>query len=163
MPNIWHICHTKHKNGVLSDVPNLKNYATLLQYRLKYETVLTTIAKSDNIILLCFSLSSSTDISLSVDSISFLLSLSLSISSLSSLFKKVAQDHSSPRRRSHRLMLQPSLPTFRSLLIWLWEWDLGWVSMWVLGRHCGCEIWDGFRCWCWCCYCCWSALMLSLL
>ena len=94
MPNIWHICHTKHKNGVLSDVPNLKNYATLLQYRLKYETVLTTIAKWDNIILLRFSLSSSIDISLSVDSISFLLSLSLSISSLSSLLKKVAQDHS---------------------------------------------------------------------
>ena len=70
---------------------------------------------------------------------------------------------STTRRWSCCLMLQPSLPTFRSLLIWLWEWDLGWVSMWVLGRHCGCEIWDGFRCWCCCCWCCccyWLALML---
>ena len=45
MPNIWHIWHTKHKNGALSDVLNLKNYATLLQYSLKYETVRTTMAK----------------------------------------------------------------------------------------------------------------------
>ena len=94
MPNIWHIWHTKHKNEALLDVLNLKNYATLLQYRLKYEMVWTTIAKLDNIILLHFSLSFSTDISLFVDSILFLLSLSLSISSLSSLLKKVAQDHS---------------------------------------------------------------------
>ena len=75
---------------------------------------------------IAFSLSSSTNISLSVYSISFLLSLSLSISSLSSLLKKVAQDHSlvlaaiSPvlvvdlaasfsttRHRSRCLMLQP--------------------------------------------------------
>ena len=42
MPNIW---HTKHKNGALSDVLNLKNYATLLQYSLKYETIRTTMAK----------------------------------------------------------------------------------------------------------------------
>ena len=116
MPNIWYIWHTKHKNRALSNVLNLKNYATLLQYRLKYETVRTTIAKSNIIILLHFSLSSSTYISLSVDSISFLLSLSLSISSLSSLFKKVAQDHSSTRRRSHRLMLQPSPPTSTALI-----------------------------------------------
>ena len=66
MPNIWNICHTKHKNEVLLDVPNLKNYDTLLQYYLKYETVQTTIAKWDNIILLCFSLFSSRDISLSL-------------------------------------------------------------------------------------------------
>ena len=139
MPNIWHIWHTKHKNRALSDVLNLKNYVTLLQYRLKYETVQTTIEKSNIIILLHFSLSSSTDISLFVDSISFLPSLSLSISSLSSLLKKVAQDHSpflaaispphspqltvdltascsSPRRRHP----QPSPPTFKSLLIELW-------------------------------------------
>ena len=153
MPNIW---HTKHKNGVLSDVLNLKNYSTLLQYCLKYETVWTTIAKSNIIILLHFSLSSSIDTSLSVDSISFLPFLSVSISSLSSLLKKVAQDHSpflaaispphspqltvdliascsSPRRRHP----QPSPPTFKSLLIELWVWDLGWVSMWVLGQRFG--------------------------
>ena len=45
MPNIWHICHTKHKNGGLSDVPNSKIYATWLQYRLKYEMVRTDVAK----------------------------------------------------------------------------------------------------------------------
>ena len=104
------------KNRALWDVPNLKKFATPLQYCLKYETVRTTIAKSNIIILLRFSLSSSTYISLFVDSISFLLSLSLSISSLSSLFKKVAQDHSSPRRQSHRLMLQPSPPTSTALI-----------------------------------------------
>ena len=64
MPNIWHIWHTKHKNRVLLDVPNLKNYATLLQYHLKYEMVRTTMAKWDTIILLRFSLSSSIYISL---------------------------------------------------------------------------------------------------
>ena len=66
MPNIWHIWHTKHKNGALSDVPNLKNYTTLLQYRLKYETVRTTMTKLDIIILLHFYLSSFRDISLSL-------------------------------------------------------------------------------------------------
>ena len=45
MSNIWHIWHTKHKNEALSDVLNLKNYATLLQYSLKYETVQTIMAK----------------------------------------------------------------------------------------------------------------------
>ena len=133
MPNIW---HTKHKNGALLDVLNLKNYVTLLQYCLKYETVRTTIAKSNIIILLRFSLSSSTNISLSLDSISFLLSLSLSISSLSSLLKKVAQDHSlvlaaiSPvlavdlvasfsttRHRSRCLMIQPLPPTSTALTV----------------------------------------------
>ena len=29
---IWHICHIKHKNETLSDVPNSKNYKTPLQY-----------------------------------------------------------------------------------------------------------------------------------
>ena len=111
MPNIWHIWHTKHKNGALSDVPNLKNCAALLQYRLKYETIWTTMAKWDIIILLRFSLFSSTDISLFVDSISFLFSLSLSISSLSSLLKKVAQDHSQESCcRSCRLTFQSSPP-----------------------------------------------------
>ena len=30
---IWHICHIKHKNETLSDVPNSKNYKTPLQYK----------------------------------------------------------------------------------------------------------------------------------
>ena len=45
MPNIWHICHTKHKNGALWDVPNLKNYTTWLQYCCKFATVRTDVAK----------------------------------------------------------------------------------------------------------------------
>ena len=45
MPNIWHICHTKHKNGALWDVPNLKNYTTWLQYRCKFVTVQTDVTK----------------------------------------------------------------------------------------------------------------------
>ena len=45
MPNIWHICHTNHKNGALWDVPNLKNYTTWLQYRCKFVTVRTNVAK----------------------------------------------------------------------------------------------------------------------
>ena len=180
------------KNRALWDVPNLKKYATPLQYCLKYETLRTTIAKINIIILLRFSLSSSTNISLSVFSLchsqtlshffSLCHSLSLPSPPCSRKLLKITLQSSPPispvlavdlaasfsttRRRSCCLMLQPSLPTFRSLLIWLWEWDLGWVSMWVLGRHCGCEIWDGFRCWCCCCWCCccyWLALMLLLL
>ena len=47
---------------------------------------------------------------------------------------------SNPRRRHP----QASSSTFRSLLIGLWVWDLGWVSMWVLGQHFGsalCGLW----------------------
>ena len=123
MPNIWHIWHTKYKKRALLDVPNLKNYATLLQYRLKYETVRTTMAEWDIIILLHFSLSSSTYISLFVDSLLFLLSLSLSISSLSSLLKKVAQDHSqescsrSPSRKLSPISLPHFLVLAASLLV----------------------------------------------
>ena len=96
--------------ATLSNVPNVK-YLTYLTHKTRKRnfircsksqklchiaTVLShaTMAKWDIIILLHFSLSSSTDISLSVNSILFLLSLSLSISFLSSLLKKVAQDHS---------------------------------------------------------------------
>ena len=57
------------KNGALWDVPNLKKYATPLQYYLKYETVWTTITKINIIILLRFSLSSSINISLSIFSL----------------------------------------------------------------------------------------------
>ena len=120
VPIAKYLAHLAHQtqNRVLSDVLNLKNYATLLQYHIKDETIRTTIAKSNIIILLRFSLSSSTDISLSIDSISFLLSMSLSISSLSSLLKKVAQDHSpvlaaslsSPCYWSRRIILHNLLP-----------------------------------------------------
>ena len=59
---------------------------------------------------------------------------------------QLAASCSSPRC----LHPQPSLPTFRSLLIGLWMWDLGWVSMWVLGWRldqrcmgCGLRFWVG--------------------
>ena len=45
MPNIWHICPTKHKNGALWDVSNLENYTTWLQYRCKFATVRIDVAK----------------------------------------------------------------------------------------------------------------------
>ena len=45
MSNIWHICHTKHKNGALWDVPNLKDYTTWLQYRCKFATIRIDVAK----------------------------------------------------------------------------------------------------------------------
>ena len=45
MLNIWHICHTKHKNDALWDVSNLKNYTTWLQYRCKFATVRTNVVK----------------------------------------------------------------------------------------------------------------------
>ena len=128
MPNIRHIWHTKHKNRALSNVPNLKNYATLLQYCLKYETVRTTVAKWDIIILLHFSLSSSTDISLSIDSY-LLSSLSVTLylfpllpaheSYSRSLLRKLppispphfpvlVADLASPRRWSRHLILHNS-------------------------------------------------------
>ena len=56
MPNIWHICHIKHKNEALSNVPNSKNYTTSLQYRLKYETVRIDFAKKINVLYSLFSL-----------------------------------------------------------------------------------------------------------
>ena len=43
--DIWHICHTKHKNGALWDVPNLKDYTTWLQYRCKFATIRIDVAK----------------------------------------------------------------------------------------------------------------------
>ena len=56
MPNIWHICHIKHKNEALSNVPNSKNYTTSLQYCLKYETVRIDFAKKINVLYSLFSL-----------------------------------------------------------------------------------------------------------
>ena len=123
MPNIWHIWHTKHKNRALLDVPNLKNYATLLQYRLKYKTVRTAMAKWDIIILLHFSLSSSIDISLRqlylISSLSvtlylfpLLLAQESCSRSLSSPRHDLAASYSSPRRPHP----QPSPLTFRYLL-----------------------------------------------
>ena len=57
MPNIWHIWHTKHKNGALWDVPNLKNYTTWLQYHCKFATVRTNVVKN-LLFYILFSLSS---------------------------------------------------------------------------------------------------------
>ena len=101
------------------------------------------------------------------DSISFLLSLSLSISSLSSLLKKVVQDHSpilttislphfpvlaadlaSPCRWSRRLILQPSPPTSTTLIANL-QISLNWVMGVRFRMGYGCEIYDGFRCGFW--------------
>ena len=123
MPNIWHIWHTKHKNEALLDVLNLKNYATLLQYHLKYETIRTTIAKSNIIILLHFSLSSSTDIYHSIDSLISSLFVTLYLFSLLPTQESCSRSLSSPRhdlaasysspRRPHP---QPSPLTFRYLL-----------------------------------------------
>ena len=45
MLNIWHIYPTKHKIGVLWDVPNLINYTTWLQYRCKFAMVRTDVVK----------------------------------------------------------------------------------------------------------------------
>ena len=42
---MWHICHTKHKNGALWDVSNLENYTTWLQYRCKFATVRIDVVK----------------------------------------------------------------------------------------------------------------------
>ena len=114
-----------------------KKFGTPLQYHLKYETVWTTMVKLNIIILLHFSLSLC------------LLSLSLSISSLSSLLKKVAQDHSpiliaislpillphfpvlavdltSPHCWFHRLILRPPLPTSTALTTDL-QISLNWI------------------------------------
>ena len=56
MPNIWHICHTKHKNEASSNVSNSKNYTTPLQYRLKYEIVRTNVVKNYIVLYSLFSL-----------------------------------------------------------------------------------------------------------
>ena len=41
MPNIWHIWHTKYKNGVLLDV---LNFCNMLQYRCIFDIVRTQMA-----------------------------------------------------------------------------------------------------------------------
>ena len=45
MPNIWHICHTKHQKSLLSDVLNLIKFTTCKQYRCKFATVQTKMVK----------------------------------------------------------------------------------------------------------------------
>ena len=45
MPNIWHICHTKHQKSLLSDVPNPIKFTTCEQYRCKFATVRTRMLK----------------------------------------------------------------------------------------------------------------------
>ena len=107
MPNIWHIWHTKHKNGALSDVLNLKNYATF------YSTISNMRQygqQLQNQILLfyCVFLSTLPQISLSL--------CQLYLVSSPQLATDLTASCSNPRRQHP----QPSLPTFRSLLIRLW-------------------------------------------
>ena len=45
MPNIWHICHTKHQKSLLSDVLNLIKFTTCEQYRCKFAMVRTRMVK----------------------------------------------------------------------------------------------------------------------
>ena len=45
MPNIWHICHTKHQKSLLSDVLNRIKFTTCEQYRCKFATVRTRMVK----------------------------------------------------------------------------------------------------------------------
>ena len=58
MPNIWHICHTKHKKHQISDVLNLIIFATYEQYCCKFTTVRNWCGISFNIFYSFFSLSS---------------------------------------------------------------------------------------------------------
>ena len=126
MLNIWHIWHTKHENETLSDVPNLKNYVTLLQYRLMQQW------QNGILLFYCVFLSPLPQISLSLSTLSYFFSLchSLSLPSppcsrklLKITLKKVATDLASPRCWSRFLMLQ----------FWLIWWVLG---LW-LGWGCG--------------------------
>ena len=55
MPNIWHICHTKHQKPLLSDVSNLIKFDTCEQYRCKFATVRTRMLKK-KIVFYSFSL-----------------------------------------------------------------------------------------------------------
>ena len=96
------------KNGALWDVPNLKKYATPLQYCLKYETVWTTIAKLNIIILLRFSLSPSTNISLFV----FSLCHSQTLSHFFSLCHSLSFPSPPCLRKLLKITLQSSLPIF---------------------------------------------------
>ena len=58
MLNIWHIWHTKHKNGVLSDVLNVSKFCNSEQYPHKFGTVWTKCDIWFIIFLFDFSLSS---------------------------------------------------------------------------------------------------------
>ena len=58
MPNIWHICHTKHKKHQISDGLNLIFFATCEQYRCKFATVWNRYGISFNPFFILFSLSS---------------------------------------------------------------------------------------------------------
>ena len=101
------------KNRALWDVPNLKKYATPLQYCLKYETVRTTIAKINIIILLRFSLSSSTNISLSV----FSLCHSQTLSHFFSLCHSLSLPSPPCSRKLLKITLQSSLSIFPVLVL----------------------------------------------
>ena len=57
MLNIWHISHTKHQKLILSNVPNLKNFATCKQYHCKFATVQTKNGIIFIVFFILFSLS----------------------------------------------------------------------------------------------------------
>ena len=54
MPNIWHICHTKHKKHQISDELNLIIFATCEQYHCKFATVWNRYGISFNPFLFSF-------------------------------------------------------------------------------------------------------------
>ena len=54
MPNIWHICHTKHKKHKISDGLYLIIFATCEQYRCKFAMVRNWCAISFNPFLFSF-------------------------------------------------------------------------------------------------------------
>ena len=121
-----------------STVSNMRRYGQQLQNQI--------------LLFYCIFLSPLPHISLSPSTLSHFFSLchSLSLPSppyLRKLLKitpVLAADLTASCSSPHRRHPQPSSPTFRSLLIGLWVWDLGWVSMWVLGQHFGsvlCGLW----------------------
>ena len=138
MPNIWHICHAKYKNGALWDVPNLKNYTTWLQYRCKFATVRINVAK------LLFPFLSPLSSFFLFSSLSLSGSFSLLPVPVPSLFDQsgmfIGSDDGALRHtRSHPhsatldlayltprpLLISPSslssLSTFHSASLWLWR------------------------------------------
>ena len=54
MPNIWHICHTKHKKHQISDGLNLIIFTTCEQYRCKFAMVWNRCGISFNLFLFSF-------------------------------------------------------------------------------------------------------------
>ena len=101
MPNIWHICHTKHKKHQIPDVPNLIIFTTCKQYRCKFATVWN---QNGIILIIFYSL-------FSLLSLHFIL-----FSSLSPLFSLTGSLSSQPPI--------PSVLSFPFNLRSVWRWPL---------------------------------------